>query len=290
MLYASAAIIGGSYVFYQVSAQNLIGLLSRTIEERTKHFSTYSLVLAVGSFVGPLSAGLAIDHFGYARAYLLLAMLPVVPMLIMAAARNVKGVSDETQPKARNVMDLVRTKPLLRVLVVGAIILTGIDLFQFYMPIYGQSIGLSASAIGVVISMFAVAAFVVRLVIPKLVKRLGAEGLLNLALFVGAVAYLLMPLFSSVAALCAIAFLFGLGLGVGQPLAVMLTFSHSPKGRSGEALGLRLTINSLMHVAVPLCFGAIGSIFGLVPVFWSNALLLAGSGVWSRSRASPPRS
>jgi len=71
---------------------------------------------------------------------------------------------------------------------------------------------------------------------------------------------------------------------MGQPIAVMLTFAHSPPGRSGEALGLRLTINSLMHVAVPVIFGTIGSVFGLVPVFWINSLLLAGSGIWSRPR------
>ncbi len=285
-LYASAAIIGGSYIFYQVSAQNAIGLLSASAAERTRHFSTYSLVLAVGSFVGPLSAGLAIDHAGHARAYLLLSLLPVLPVVLMTVSRNIKGTLEATDTHANRVTDLLRNKPLARVMIVGAVILTGIDLFQFYMPIYGHGLGLSASAIGFIISMFAAAAFVVRLVIPALVARLGEEGLLNLALFVGAGAYLLMPLFESVAALCAIAFVFGLGLGVGQPIAVMLTFTHSPQGRSGEALGLRLTINNFMHVAVPVIFGTIGSVFGLVPVFWINSLLLAASGIWSRPRAA----
>jgi MFS family permease len=244
-------------------------------------------MLALGSFVGPLCAGFAIDHFGHARTYLFLSVLPVLPVLAMAAARNIKGQADDgAAAQDRRVMDLLRSKPLLRVLIVGGIILTGIDLFQFYMPIYGHSIGLSASAIGVIISMFAAAAFAVRLVIPPLVARMGEERLLNLALFIGAGAYLLMPLFTGVAALCAITFVFGLGLGLGQPLSVILTFSHSPQGRSGEALGLRLTINNFMHVAVPVVFGTIGSLFGLVPVFWTNALLLAGSGIYSRPRPS----
>lgn len=286
-LYASAALIGGSYVFYQVSAQNLIGMLGAASADRTRNFSTYSLMLALGSFAGPLCAGVAIDHFGHARTYLLLSLLPVLPVLVMAAARNIKGAADDgAAARDRRVMDLLRSKPLLRVLIVGGIILTGIDLFQFYMPIYGHSIGLSASAIGVIISMFAAAAFAVRLVIPALVARMGEEGLLNLALFIGAGAYLLMPLFTDVAVLCAITFVFGLGLGLGQPLSVMLTFSHSPQGRSGEALGLRLTINNFMHVAVPVVFGTIGSLFGLVPVFWTNALLLAGGGIYSRPRPS----
>ena len=36
----------------------------------------------------------------------------------------------------------------------------------------------------------------------------------------------------------------GLGLGLGQPLSTMLTYSRSPQGPSGEALGLRLTRRS----------------------------------------------
>jgi len=58
------------------------------------------------------------------------------------------------------------------------------------------------------------------------------------------------------------------------------------QARDPQALGLRLTINSFMHVAVPVVFGAIGSIFGMAPVFWINSLLLAGSGIWSRPKTA----
>ena len=66
-LYISAALIGASYVFYHVSVQNLIGLLSAP-QARTRNFSSYSLVLAVGSFLGPLAAGFGIDALGHVRA------------------------------------------------------------------------------------------------------------------------------------------------------------------------------------------------------------------------------
>jgi hypothetical protein len=38
-----------------------------------------------------------------------------------------------------------RNKPLRRTLLTGAVVLTGTDLFQFYMPIYGHSVGLRVS-------------------------------------------------------------------------------------------------------------------------------------------------
>jgi hypothetical protein len=40
---------------------------------------------------------------------------------------------------------------------------------------------------------------------------------------------------------------------------------------------MRLTVNKLTQIAVPLAFGALGTAFGLFPVFWANgAFLLAG--------------
>jgi MFS-type transporter involved in bile tolerance (Atg22 family) len=79
--------------------------------------------------------------------------------------------------------------------------------------------------------------------------------------------------------LAAMAFALGRGLGCGQPLTLSLIYSRAPQGRSGEALGLRVTINNFMHIVVPLLFGTIGSVFGVVPVFIANALILGSGGV-----------
>ena len=280
-LYLSATLIGASWVFYNVCAQNLIGLLS-TVETRAKNFSNYGLVMAGGSFFGPLLAGFAIDHIGHARTYLVLAVIPLASAVVIAtsvALRNAKGkakMKDEEQ--ATYSANLLKNVPLRRTLITSATVLTGTDLFQFYMPIYGHSIGLSASAIGMILAMFAVAAFVVRLVMPALVKRHSADTVLLWAMYVGAVAYLLFPLFETLVLLAGVAFILGLGMGCSQPVSLMLIYDRAPPGRSGEALGLRLTINNFMHIAVPMLFGTIGTAFGVAPVFYANAALLAAGG------------
>jgi hypothetical protein len=50
---------------------------------------------------------------------------------------------------------------------------------------------------------------------------------------------------------------------------------------------MRVTINQLTHIAVPVVFGSIGSAFGVAPVFVTNALILAGAGLLNRERARP---
>ena len=280
-LYASAALIGASHVFYNVSVQNLVGALSGT-DDRTRNFTNYGLVMAAGGFLGPLIAGFSIDQFGHAASYLVLAVGPLIPVAILVFGRRLGKLrprhsgEGEQAVQAKN---LLSNAPLRRTLITGAAILTGIDLFQFYMPIYGNAVGLSATTIGVVLSMFAVASFVVRLVMPALVKRWTAERVLTWSLYAGCITYLLFPLFESAVLLAVMSFALGLGMGCGQPLTMSLIYSRAPEGRSGEALGLRVSINNFMHIVVPLMFGTIGSVLGVAPVFMANALILGSGGM-----------
>lgn len=286
-LYASALMIGASHVFYNVAMQNLVGMLS-TVDTRTRNFSNFSLVVASGGFLGPLLAGFAIDGVGHAWAYLCMALTPLLSFAILFRAGHrlaaLRGGKAKTEDEAVYAVGLLGNAPLRRTLITSGIILTAIDLFQFYMPIYGHAIGLSASAIGAVLAMFAAASFIVRIVMPRLVKQYGEERVLTASIFSAAATYVLFPLVESGLLLGAIAFLLGLGTGCGQPLTMMMIYSRAPEGRSGEAFGLRMAINNLTHIVVPLFFGAVGSAFGVTPVFLANAAMLGAGGALSRRR------
>jgi MFS family permease len=82
-----------------------------------------------------------------------------------------------------------------------------------------------------------------------------------------------------------IAFVLGIGLGCGSPLSMVLAYNRSPPGRSGEAIGLRQTANKATEVIVPILFGSIGTAFGMVPVFWMDAVMLAVGGAMMRRDA-----
>ncbi len=285
-LCVSAALFGAAFIFYHVAVQNLLGAISSD-HNRTQNFSNYSLMIAAGGFLGPLGAGFSIDHVGFSRTYLYLALVAVPPLLLLAASRGLRRQSRRVPATAeviekKAMLDLLRHRPLRSPLIGSAAVLTGTDLFQFYMPIYGHSIGLSASQSGFVLSVVGIAAFAVRIGMTALVRRTGEAALLAWSLFLGALAFMVFPLFKNVAVLTVFAFLLGLSLGCGQPLSTILIYASSPKGRTGEALGLRLAINNMTQVLIPLVAGSIGSVFGLGPVFWVNAMMLAGGGVLVR--------
>jgi predicted MFS family arabinose efflux permease len=110
---------------------------------------------------------------------------------------------------------------------------------------------------------------------------MGEVGVLTASLLVAGATYMLVPLVSDAPLLAVVAFLLGIGLGCAQPLTILLTYNHAPPGRAGEALGLRLAVNKLTQILVPITFGALGSAFGLLPVFWANGVFLLAGGVVS---------
>ncbi|MEW6335442.1 MAG: MFS transporter [Thermodesulfobacteriota bacterium] len=280
-IFAAGVMNGLLFAFSGSSLQNLVGLLSRP-ETSARNFSNYSVLISTTGFGGPLLAGFSIDHAGHAVACLYLVLLSLVPAGLLAFRGGILPGGSRAAPPAGSLWEMLAGSGLWRVLATGSLVVSGIDLFQVYMPIYGHAVGLSASAIGVVLAMFSLSAFVVRLFLPRLIFRFTEARVLALSFCIGAVSFLLVPFFEGAVMLALISFLFGLGMGCGQPITLMMTYGHSPQGRSGEAMGLRVTVNHMTRVVVPVLFGSVGSLFGLLPVFWVNALLLASGGVITR--------
>src|SRR3954452_4261795 len=277
-LFFSAALLGLGHIFFHVSVHNLVGSLGAA--DRTKNFATFSLGSSLAAFIGPSLAGFSIEYAGFHEALLLLAGSAALPALAMLAYRapSAKGGPEQRGGKA---FDLLAIPELRRTLIMSGVALTGIELFSFYLPIYGRSIGLAPSVIGMVLSCYAVAGFMVRSFMHHLAHRYTEIGVLTASLFVAAAAYALLPALHEALFLGMAAFALGLALGSAQPLTIILTYNHAPKGRSGEALGMRIMANKVTQIAVPLAFGGLGAAMGSVPVFLATGVFLFVAGVLS---------
>ena len=282
-IYAAAALGGLALAFYNVLLQNLVGILSGP-QQRTRNFSNLSLMGASANFIGPLIAGVSIDHLGHALASLwMVAPSLAAAVMIVLWGGVFPGGSRQSQPGTK-ILQTLANPDIRRMLATSGLVQLGMDLFQFYIPIYGHDIGLSGTAIGTVLSAFAVAAFVVRMIMPRLIALLGEEQLLSYSFFLAGAGYLLAPLSESVPVLALIAFVYGLGIGCTVPVTMMLMFSRSEQGRSGETLGLRLTTNNFVRTVGPTVFGLIASASGMFAVFWLSAMVMAAGGLLARPR------
>ena len=191
-LFLTPALVGLGHIFFHVSVHNLVGALGDA-EARTRNFATFALGSSIAAFIGPSLAGFAIELAGFAAAF---AVLAVVALLsgVAVLARSFPGRITTHEDKApRSAFDLLAIPGLRRTLLMSGVTLTGIELFSFYLPVYGRSIGLSASVIGMILSSYAVAGFIVRSFMPRLAQRFTEIGVLTGSLFVAAVAYAAVP-------------------------------------------------------------------------------------------------
>ena len=286
VLYFTASLLGISFMIFQLGTQTLTGAIAGP-SERARNFSLISIGFASANFTGPLLAGAMIDYVGHSRTFLVLA-IPLVPAIIIAAfgRRWIPDVRTHAQSTGGGVLDLLKIKPLRNTLIASGIISSAWDLYQFFMPIYGRAQGLSATSIGMLLSAFAVAIILVRIVLPYALRHAGEAQLLSYAMFVACAAYCLFPLCHTAPALAAASFLLGMGCGCGQPLSMTMVYNTSPPGRTGEATGMRITVNQMTHVTIPLLFGGLGSVAGFAAVFLANAgCLVAGGYISLRNHA-----
>lgn len=256
-----------------VSSQNLVGKWS-TAANRTKNYGTYTLGVSIANFIGPMSVGLAIDSIHFQWTYFALSFFAFVPGIIFSRIKlPVTSMRTETSKANQKNPSLLKDHSLRKVFITSGIILTGVGLFEFYFPIYTNTLQLSATTVGFLVSLHAIAFIISRLFMGPLQRKWHAEQILCGCLLLASGMFFLLPFSSSILSLSIIAFLLGLGLGCCQPLSIVMAYNYAPKKRSGEVLGIRLTINKAVQFSVPLIFGSI-SFIGFFSIFWFNTVLL----------------
>jgi predicted MFS family arabinose efflux permease len=268
------------------AASNGAGALGAPAD-RSRNFSLLALGFSVSGFLGPLAAGFMIDGLGHARAFLILAAFPFVGFLalVLGRPRLPRGAAPPHARADRRIGDLLADRKLRRILIVSALFNMAWDVFVFIVPIHGTALGLSASAIGILLGAFAAATFLVRLVLPAIVRRTREWTLVTVALGIACAVYATFPLFGEFGVLMALAFVLGLGLGMSQPMVMSLLYSAAPPNRAGEAVGLRTTVLNFIQTTIPLAFGALGTALGVTPIFWAMAVVLAGGTAFARRRS-----
>ena len=288
ILYISSPLIGTSFMLLHIAMNSVFGAYG-TPEQRAVTFSWLSLGFSISNSIGPLIAGYAIEAFGHAGAMLALAMLPVIGAVLLARRkRPLPRPVHVARGRHGGLAELFRLPLLRHTLIASGLLNMGWDIYSFLMPIYGSRIGLEPGTIGVVMSCFAVATFVVRAVLTQLVRHVHQWLLIASAMLVAGTAYFLFPLVQSVPLLMTLSFILGLGLGASQPVIMALLYEASPPGRQGEAVGVRTTMLNCSQTFIPLASGAISSALGMTPVFTLIAALLLAGAWFARKRVGAP--
>ncbi len=296
MLCVAALATGGATGVTVIALQRHVGRLASDPAQLKSAFSWLSIGPAISNFLGPVLAGLLIDHagsqpadvWGFRAAFALMAVLPLLTWAIIRRLPEhaLHNASDAQGP--RHALDLVREPMMRRLLMVNWLMSSCWDVHTFVVPILGHERGFSASVIGMILGAFAIAATVIRMCLPWIGRYWHEHQIVTAAMLSTAVLFGLYPFMPNAWAMGICSVLLGLVLGSVQPMIMSTLHQITPANRQGEALGLRLMSINASSVLMPSLFGAAGAVAGVSPVFWVVGLSV-GLGSRMAWRLRPPR-
>lgn len=296
-LFIASPVIGGAFFTIYLAISTLLNHHSLR-EARAGNFAKLSVGISVAQGVGPLTAGICADHFGFGPAFAVVALFPLLGYLSFSLAGGIghvpaRGADAVTQAKKGRLADLLRHRDLRSVYLFSTLFILSWDIFLVMLPIYGSQLGFSAAQMGLVMSAYAVASITVRVAGSWLSRRYSTWQLMYVALVITAVSSAVFGFMSTLPLMMALAFCMGLGQGMGSPMAAAALYEVAPPDRVGEATGLRMSMGMAAQTALPLGVGSMGSLLAASHIFAASGLLLAaGAWVerrqWRRARSKAP--
>ena len=298
VLCLAALLSGGATGAALIALQRHVGRGAADAMQLRRDFSRLAVGPAISSFIGPLSAGLLIDHAGpspgavsgFQAAFAAMALLPVVSWILIRRMGELRAprvvVAGPTAGKttgSSSAWHLLKDNKLRRLLLVNWLLSSCWDVHAFMVPVLGFEKNFSASSIGAITGAFALAAATVRLALPAFAEQLREHIVITFAMLGAALLLVVYPFLGSALAMGTGSLLLGGVLGTVQPMAMSLLHQITPDGRHGQALALRQIVMNSSSVAMPVLFGTLGTVVGVTAVFWTTAaaLTLSAWSAWS---------
>jgi MFS family permease len=287
-LLACSAAIGLGHLLAMMGQQASVAHASAT-KASDNAFGTLAAAASLGQLLGPpaatwvssmtnaVDAGTKPDTS--AGLFLCLALTVLAMPVYLWLHRADRVLAKNRLPDGHVAGDMrlmMSSRGLWRLLAVSGAVLVTVDLMYAFVPMWAIEQNISAAAVGALLALRAAVSVVSRVGLGRLTRRFGRKPLLIVSIAAAALSLLALPMVGTYGAAVAMIGL-GLGLGIPQPLTMAWVVSLTKPSLHGAALGLRMTVNQLAQIALPLGVGAVAAPLGVVGIFWANAALLAGA-------------
>lgn len=285
VLCLSALLTGGAAGTALIALQRHVGRMAHNKDELRKVFSWLAIGPAISNFLGPFAAGLLIDYAGgeaasetgFRAAFLLLTLMPLAAWFWVRVVEELPPIQHAGAHKKATAWDLVQNRGFRRLLLLNWALSSCWDVHTFVVPILGHERGLPASVIGSILGAFAIAAAVIRLLVPVITRHLAEWQVVLGAMTLACGLFIAYPFMPGGWTMGACSVLLGIVLGSVQPMVMSMIHQITPPERHGEALGLRMMAINGSSVVMPVLFGSLGTVVGVSALFWAMGVLVGVS-------------
>lgn len=273
VLAAVNTLLGLSQIMAMIGAQGFVMEVSAR-ERQVNGFAAFTLAVSIGQSIGTPLMGVLL-----ARGRTGDSVDTMFPLLVMAAAVAIALPIAISLPKTvrtggaghragRTSMFSLLSRPgMVAAMYASLVVIAGVDLITAYLPVIGESIGVSPIVVTLLVATRSVFSMISRAAMPWILRRWTQKSLLMITPVITAPAALVLGIGSEVVLLgCALAVI-GFFWGLNQPVTMYWVTSVAPDGDRAAALSLRLTGNRGAQVVIPFAAGALAGVTGPGSVF-----------------------
>ena len=286
----ASALLGFAHVLLMVGSQNHVARLSGD-SVLDRNFGFLTAAVAGGQLLGPLLAGLVLGGGGvtvgatarasWSAALVVVAALPVMVVVWRLSPRSSVTATPPTEeaPVRLSTLELARRPGVPTGLLVSMALLSALDLLTAYLPLVAEERGIAPATVGALLALRAAASLVSRIGLGTLAARFGRRALITASTLGSAAALVVVALpLPGIWWMAAALLVGGLLLGLGQPLTMTGMVRAVPTSARGAVLALRLVVNRVGQVALPLGAGVAAGGLGAAAALWFAGGVLAVAG------------
>ncbi len=274
VLFVSALLMGVAISIGEIAIQNRAGKLAAQGRDLKSVFGWIALSTAMSNTLSPVLMGFTIDNLGYGQAFMLAGLLPIVAWFGSRRIARVDAPAQSTKG-AGGALELLKIKPLRRLLLINFSLAAGWDVHTFAVPVIGHERLYSASTIGMILGACSVGAMAARAMMARFSEGLDEDRALRMVMLVTMTTLVVYPLLPVPWAMMIGSALLGFSIGAVQPLVLSALHKSAPPGMYGQALGLRMVATSGATAGMPMLFGAVAAASAAAMPMWMMAGVVA---------------
>jgi len=255
-----AAIVSGmGFTAWMIGRQSYISD-NCDVGERGRAIAAMAGTMRLGGFIGPAVGAVVAQAFGFAVAFVVLSVgVAAAALFVMSFSRNTTPVTLPGNAHLSSIKDIVSNNA--RALATGGAASVGLQLMRssriLLIPLFGHFLGLSITAIGLIISLSAVLDAAMFVPVGIVMDRYGRKWASVPCLLIFAISLALLPLAQGYYSLLAVSLLAGFANGLGTGSLLTLGSDLAPIKGSKEFLGVWRFIGDIGHAGGPLMIGAL---------------------------------
>jgi MFS family permease len=256
-------LLGAAAASFWVGASTLTGEISPR-QELTRSLGRYNMAWILGFTVGPYLGGLISNRYGYDVFFIASAGVIAVSLgLILSSIRGSIELKQEVQQDSRNLGDL---RPLLKSYLTLVPFTMVLGIYMAIIPGHMKTVGLSASLIGLLITITNGTRGCVFFNVEKLVKWGTWRSILLASTLLAVSMYLVRNAATGLEFAIPLIF-YGLGSGIMTPVTLDWISKRTPDKLRGTAMGVHEGIYGVGMCLGPLIGGAIADYYGATTLY-----------------------